>query len=140
MNINNNFTKIFLVFLVVTVWGIVFYRLFSSSENKVVVSHIPKVIVSEKKEVGLLFNYKDPFKIAPKKITIVENITPETPPTFRYKGLIEGKKCKLVIVENRGFSEIIELRDSLLGFRVLSVNNDSLVVRQRVKRYNLVKN
>lgn len=137
-----NTTTFFLALIVLLVWGIVLYRLFGTTKEIEIVPVSPKIHMQEKESIKLSFNYKDPFKIPsrkPKDIAITKINIPEQPPAFKYKGLVDGTKRKLLIVENNGINKIIELRDSLLGFRIISINNDSMVVRQNVIKYSIIK-
>lgn len=142
----NSITYLLLI-VVVVVWGVVFYNLFNPSDkNKVeqVTSHVP-VRKNENKRTKLSLNYRNPFRAV-----MVENkvepeaqpveIKKEEPPTFKYKGFIQGVKNKVVIIENKGVREVINPKDSLFGFKIISLNNDSIVVRKNKTRYSLLKN
>lgn len=133
----------FLAFAVLSIWCIIFYRLFGSSEDIEKISQKPKVTVTKKSTAKLSLRYSDPFKIkkviAKKRTIISKPIIVEQPPAFRYKGLISGTNSKLVIIENNQRQELIELKDSLLGFKIISINNDSVVVQRKRTKYKIAK-
>lgn len=136
-----------LIVLVVVVWGVVFYNIFNPSDkNKT--EQVAATIKSQKKEnkrPRLLRNYQNPFGTkntenkqvaeAQKQVEIIKE-----PPTFTYKGLIKGAKNKVIIIENNGISQLITRSDSILDYKVISINTDSVVLRKRGIRYSLIKN
>lgn len=141
-----NIITYILIFVVIVVWGIIFYRIFApSNKNKEgVVSSNIKVSQTENERTGLSLNYKDPFRIEnpenKKNIKDHKAEIKEEPPAFKYKGLIRGARNKVIVIENNGVNEIIPLSDNILGFKIISINNDSVVVRKTGIRYSLMKN
>lgn len=136
-----------LLFLVLVVWGVVFYNIFNPSDkNKT--EEVSSSIQPRKKETvrpRLSLNYGDPFRVRrveEKKMieTRQEVKIIEEPPTFRYMGLIKGAKNKVILIENNGVSELIPRSDSLLSYKILSINNDSVVLRKAGIRYSLIRN
>lgn len=136
-----------LLFLVLVVWGVVFYNIFNPSDkNKT--EEVSASIQPRKKEtirLRLSLNYRDPFRlrrVEEKKMieTRQEVKVIEEPPIFRYMGLIKGAKNKVIIIENNGVSELIPRSDSLLSYKILSINNDSVVLRKAGIKYSLIKN
>lgn len=141
-----NIITYILIFVVIAVWGIIFYRIFfpANKNNGEQASANIQVSKTENKRAGLSLNYKNPFRIensgnknnkeAP-KIEIKEE-----PPAFKYKGLVKGAKNKVIVIENNGITQIIPLRDNILGFKIISINKDSVVVVKTETRYSLIKN
>lgn len=136
-----------LIVLVFVVWGVVFYNIFNPSDkNKT--EEVSASVQPRKKEhtrPELSLNYRDPFRvrrIEEKKIveTHQEVKVIEEPPMFRYMGLIKGVKNKVIIIEKNGVSELIPRSDSLLSYKILSINNDSVVLRKAGIRYSLIRN
>ncbi|MBE9488439.1 MAG: hypothetical protein IMY73_04565 [Bacteroidetes bacterium] len=132
-----------LIILVMVVWGIVFYNIFNHSDknkNEQVCLNIQPHKKENMRE-KLLLNYKNPFRIIKKvkpKIKPIE--VKKEPPTFKYKGFIQGAKNKVLIIENNGVQEIVNSRHNLLGFKIISINKDSIVVRKNKINYSLIKN
>lgn len=142
----NSITYLLLI-VVVVVWGVVFYNLFNPSDkNKVEqVTSLVSARKNENKRTKLSLNYRNPFRA----VTVETKVEPEAqpveikkeePPTFNYKGFINGEKQKVIIIEKSGRSEVISVKDSLFGFKIISLNNDSIVVRKNKTRYSLLKN
>lgn len=135
-----------LILGVIIVWSVVFYNIFNPSDKnkpEQTASNV-QTRTKEKKRTELLLNYRNPFKGV--AIEITKNteeqkveITKE-PPTFRYKGFIRGVKNNVIIIENNGINEIIHRSDSILEYKVVSINNDSVVLRKKGVRYRLTKN
>ncbi len=140
-----NIMTYILIFIVVAVWGIVFYRIFSPSGNNKADNIAVKAqpVKAETKRTKLLLNYRNPFQTHTAEVKAEkESKTPimVPPPEFKYKGFIKGSKNKIIIVENNGASEVIKMRDSVLGYKIIGIDKDSLVVRKKGIRFCLIKN
>lgn len=129
-----NFITLFLVIVTLTVWFIVFYRLFSREDEVIITSkteHRQNVV----KKDSLLLNYRDPFRvkkvmIATKKIAIKEAITP---PSFSFKGVIKSKKGVFLIINDT----LIRPRDKIGTYTVMKIYNDSIKVRKGTQAHTI---
>lgn len=127
-----NFITLFLVIVTLTVWFIVFYRLFSREDDVIVTSKTEHRQMVVKKD-SLLLNYRDPFRvkkvaIAPKRTIIKEIITP---PTFTFKGVIKSKKGTFLMINDT----LISYRDKIGSYTVTKIYNDSIKVRKENKTF-----
>lgn len=129
-----NFITLFLVIVTLTVWFIVFYRLFSREDEVIITSkteHRQNVV----KKDSLLLNYRDPFSvkkvaIAPKRTIIKEIITP---PTFTFKGVIKSKKGTFLMINDT----LISYRDKIGSYTVTKIYNDSIKVRKGTQTHTI---
>lgn len=135
-----------LIFLVLVVWGVVFYNIFNpSGKNKVEqIASSVQTHKNENKRARLVLNYQNPFRVG--KVESKNDIEKhkveikEEPPTFKYKGLIKGEKNKVIIIENNGVSVLIHRSDSVLSYKIIQINKDSVVLRKAGISYSLIKN
>lgn len=139
-----NIVTMFLSVSVIVVWAIVIYRIFYNSPDKPVnFDPKEKKVDLQSKEVRLSLKYVDPFKMEKKDKEIADVVTDmpivNNPPNFRYKGVIKGGDNRLIIIEENGANDVLELKDSINGYKVLKVYNDSIRVSKDAKIYNLLK-
>lgn len=129
-----NFITLFLVVVTLTVWFIVFYRLFSREDDVIVTSKTEHRQMVVKKD-SLLLNYRDPFRvkkvaIAPKRTIIKEIITS---PTFTFKGVIKSKKGIFLMIDDT----LIRPRDKIGSYTVTKIYNDSIKVRKGTQTHTI---
>lgn len=129
-----NFFTLFLVFVTLTIWFIVFYRIFSREEKVVISSkteHRQKMV----KKDSLILNYRDPFRvkkvvIASKKVAIKEAIIT---PSFTFKGVIKSKKGVFLMINDT----LICPRDKIGIYTVTKIYNDSIKVRKGTQTHTI---
>ncbi len=141
-----------LLFLaVVVVWGLVIWKVITALSNPAPVSPAigGKAAIVPEKEAALLLNYRDPFLgRAPalpsptpagsgKKVPSIPAVQPDTPPAFRYKGIIGRQRQEWLLIERGRETQMIDWKKekSIDGYRIERVYPDSLVLSREKKRY-----
>lgn len=131
-----NFITAFLSILTLTIWLIVFYRVFNRN-NKVITVTEESVKNNVVSRDTLLLNYRDPFirnivKLPSKKTSVTEIITP---PTFIYKGLIKSRRGTLLIINDT----LIYSKDRIDNYRVVKIYKDSIIVKKGGQTHTITR-
>lgn len=131
-----NFITAFLSILTLTIWLIVFYRVFNRN-NKVITVTEESVKNNVVSRDTLLLNYRDPFvrnivKLSSKKTSVTEIITP---PTFIYKGLIKSRRGTLLIINDT----LIYSKDRIDNYRVVKIYKDSIIVKKGGQTHTITR-
>lgn len=118
----------FLIAVTITVWVIVFFRIFSR-ENKVVIEPKREQHRTVASKDTLLLNYRNPFQKAKKTVVITKKRVirnPILPPSFLYKGLINSKKGVFLLINDT----ILRPNDKIQNYTITKIYNDSIRVRK----------
>lgn len=139
-----------LVASAVLLWGIIIYRIVSYTKNDNTIQPIEEkkmqTIKNDTFDFGLMLNYRDPFFEPDRKNTRAEQvrntgrsvITPvPEPPMFKFKGIIRNKKNSYAVIESNGIVETLSRQEPVEGYRIVSLNADSLIVEKKGQRYTL---
>lgn len=149
---NKKMTYLLLV-LTVLLWGGVVYRIVSYTGND---SPIPKNSVKEASmpradtlDFSLKLDYRDPFLNTGQKQEVaglrkvshrVMSKSVPVPPVFKYKGLIRNKKKIYAVIESDGSVETVSKHMPIDGYRILTINPDSLIVEKNGQKYSVKVN
>ncbi|MBN2664640.1 MAG: hypothetical protein JXR68_13405 [Bacteroidales bacterium] len=146
---DNKITQIFLIIVVVIVWGLIMVRVignFSSEESSIENNSSVSFpdIDQEEDTSKLLLNYNDPFlehidivssqntKIRLPKTTTVDSNKrfQKSFPKIKYYGLITNKKTlKLVAILNiDGEQYLVQQGQEIFGIKLLEMQNDSILI------------
>lgn len=139
----------FLLVLLVVIWGTVIWKVCKKMEpiNNVKKDNIT-VSISEKQRYELMLNYRDPFLGEDNsKISMSINTdkkgksqVPEDVPinvTLKYRGVIKKGKKEYAIIDNGANREIFFQGETIDGFLVSKITNDSIVLRKSLRNYIL---
>lgn len=149
---NKKMTYLLLV-LTVLLWGGVVYRIVSYTGND---SPIPQNSVKESSmsradtlDFSLKLDYRDPFLNTGRKQEVaglrkVSNrvMSKSVPvlPAFKYKGLIRNKKKIYAVIDSDGSVETVSKYMPIDGYRILTINPDSLIVEKNGQKYSVKVN
>ena len=149
---NKKMTYLLLV-LTVLLWGGVVYRIVSYTGND---SPIPQNSVKESSmsradtlDFSLKLDYRDPFLNTGRKQEVaglrkVSNrvMSKSVPvlPAFKYKGLIRNKKKIYAVIDSDGSGETVSKYMPIDGYRILTINPDSLIVEKNGQKYSVKVN
>lgn len=142
-----------LFLLCIVVWGIVAWKVYVGLRETPVTLPSRKAIDKvEKKEMGLLLNYRDPFLNNSVKVVeasgksekvIKHNVKSngayreEVLPDFQYKGIIRMGKSFQAIVSKEGESVLLKCGDRINDFIVKNITEESIVVECNGKRQKI---
>lgn len=62
------------------------------------------------------------------------------PPVFKYKGLIRNKKKIYAVIESDESVETVSKHMLVDGYRILTINSDSLIVEKNGQKYSVKVN
>ncbi|WP_129617231.1 hypothetical protein [Bacteroides cellulosilyticus] len=149
---NKKMTYLLLV-LTVLLWGGVVYRIVSYTGND---SPIPQNSVKESSmsradtlDFSLKLDYRDPFLNTGRKQEVaglrkvsnrVMSKSVPVPPAFKYKGLIRNKKKIYAVIDSDGSVETVSKYMPIDGYRILTINPDSLIVEKNGQKYSVKVN
>ena len=149
---NKKMTYLLLV-LTVLLWGGVVYRIVSYTGND---SPIPQNSVKESSmsradtlDFSLKLDYRDPFLNTGRKQEVaglrkVSNrvMSKSVPvlPAFKYKGLIRNKKKIYAVIDSDGSVETVSKYMPIDGYRILTINPDSMIVEKNGQKYSVKVN
>lgn len=147
-------TKTYLLLMVVLiVWGIIGYQIFSRlnpSVEQTVLQPVKKYTsekVSEQHFYSLQEEYRDPFLGGfPQKKKINTKKVLKTAPTVQfpnivYNGMITGNKSTTFILTINGQQEILKLRETKHQVKLISANKERALVKfQGTQKTYLLKN
>lgn len=152
---NKKFT-LFLIGVVLLVWGIVIWRLLlpmRSVPDKRLRS-LPAVSMPFNATDSLLVNYPDPFlgkQLLEQKEKPEKLVNPATffkdpkssasvePPPFLFRGRLRQGKKEFVLLEVAGCQNIVAVGSQIEGYRVKKSTDDSVVLWKKQKSYVLYK-
>lgn len=134
-------------------WGSVIYRIVSYTRNDIPVPNnvarktsVPHV---DTLDFSLKLDYRDPFfdvgkkQVTAKSTKIVFKTAPKPepqPPVFKYKGMIRNKKSIYAMIELDGLVETISRYKPVQGYKILSINSDSLIVEKYGQKFSIKAN
>ncbi|MDR1755733.1 MAG: hypothetical protein LBR65_02075 [Culturomica sp.] len=141
-----------LLFLaVVVVWGLVIRKVITalSDPGPVFPATSRETVAVPEKKAELLLNYRDPFlgrTFSPppsppadpgKKGRNIPAVQPDTPPAFRYKGIIGKQRKEWLLIEAGRETRMIDWKKEkqIEGYGIEQVYPDSLVLSREKKRY-----
>lgn len=139
-----------LVVSTLLLWGFIVYRIvsYTKSDNTVQRMEEKKVqtIRNDTFDFGLMLNYRDPFFEADRKNSKAEQVkntgrgvtipVPE-PPMFKFKGVIRNKKNMYAVIESNGNIETLGRQEPIEGYRIVTLNPDSVILEKKGQRYTL---
>jgi type II secretory pathway component PulC len=155
---NSKWTKIFLIFAVLVVWGLIIFKIISHFNNQgngeIIDNRAINLSTNQKTDTfNLLLNYPDPFlytlriennqshsgsksklSSSPKVIKEPKPVLPI--PVIKYFGLITNKKTqKLVAIINiAGKQYLAKQGETFNGVSVLKMFNDSILINYDQQR------
>ena len=149
----SNKTLYFLLPAVIVIWGLIAYRFFDLSREEVIeassiyIKSTDKVsLIKETRQ--LILDYPDPFiknNIASKTASILANpenqkVDYEDPykdwASIRFNGLIRNsnRNRQIAIIDIESARYLLELNEDVLGYQLISLNQDSMQLVFRNKR------
>lgn len=132
---NKNFITYFLITLTITVWVIVFFRIFNQ-EDTVIIPTKRELRQTMARKDTLLLNYRNPFQKAKKVVVIAKKKMIRDsvlPPSFSYKGLIKSKKGVFLLINDT----ILRPKDKIQNYTIAKIHNDSIQVRKGINAYTI---
>ena len=144
-----------LLFLCIAIWGTIGWKVFYKlSDSPIVGTQVSKRATAAKKDsLCLLLNYRDPFlgdylTEGSPTTEIEQEADYENPehnlvfeqeivPDFQYKGTIRIGKASQAIVACQDESILLNVRDKIGEFVVLSITEETLTVSRAGKKYQL---
>lgn len=139
-----------LLMLTAVLWGGIIYRIVSYTKNDLPMrkESIKDTLAlsTDTLDFFLKLDYRNPFGDIDKKRVITETkkstqkvITKPKlePPSFKYKGVIRNNRKIYAMVEVQELVETISKYEIVDGYKILSINADSLIVEKQGKKYSL---
>lgn len=139
-----------LVVSTVLLWGAIVYRIVSYTKNDNIIQPIEDKRIQPMRndtfDFGLMLNYRDPFLESDRKNTKTGQVrntgrevtihVPE-PPMFKFKGVIRNKKNMYAVIESNGNIETLGRQEPIEGYRIVTLNPDSVILEKKGQRYTL---
>jgi hypothetical protein len=146
--------------IVLVIWGLIIYQLFSFNSSEVIEVHeeLPlfiKIDYKEQDTTKLVVNYRDPFtgklenteenNISSKVKTFTTpkvqmEITPEVQTEIQYRGVVSDvankKKVFMVIIDNQTF--LMKKGDRENEVELINGNTESITIKNNGKKKNIL--
>lgn len=142
-----------LLLLCIVVWGMIGWKVYVGLQEPPITLPLRKKNGKvEKKEIGLLLNYRDPFldnsgkaveasgkseKVIQYSIKSDRIYREEVLPDFQYKGIIRMGKSFQAIVSREGEDVLLKCGDRINEFIVRNIMEESIVVECKGKRHKI---
>ena len=146
---NKKITTFFLVFAVLLIWGIIFYKIINRNPDSVKLHQPIRMIDNQilpDKEYNLLLNYPDPFRLSRKteslnrsdnfvnksKATDSNNIDTVSWPEIKYNGFVSSNNETRIHLTYNGLRLIMKQGESFgQQFKIETVTKDSILITRK---------